>query len=395
MDKLSCSAVPDYALLALETLEKGGHKAYLVGGCVRDILMGKTPSDYDIASSALPEEVISLFPFNKKITSGIKHGTVGIVTESGEVLEITTLRVDGEYEDLRRPLRVLFTDDIKKDLSRRDFTVNAMALTSGGTLIDPFSGRADIEKKIIRAVGSPKKRFSEDALRIMRALRFSSVLGFDIEEETACALREKSSLLKYVAAERIYSEFKKLISGKNASEALVYKDVLSQAVPFSQNAEPRFFKNRTESERQDFSLSAALFFYPSGEDDAKEAFLRLKADKKTKTEALDILAAGDRLTENLILIKKLLSEYSYETVKRLISFNYLTGRIVNREKYLSLLAEADSSCVRIEDLAVTGNDLAALGYKGKEIGKKLSLLLSDVIEGRCENEKNELISRCQ
>lgn len=389
------SKVPGYAKDALKVLEKGGYRAYLVGGCVRDILMGKTPSDYDIASSALPEEVISLFPLNKKITSGIKHGTVGIVEKSGAVLEITSFRVDGEYIDNRRPDSVLFTDDIKKDLSRRDFTVNAMALSLDGELIDPFSGRADIEKKIIRAVGSAKTRFSEDALRIMRALRFSSVLGFDIEEETACALREKSSLLEYVAAERIYSEFKKLLSGINAEKALAYSDVLSSAIPFSDSINPLFFINRTDGERLDFALSAALFFYPVGKDGAKEALSILKSDTKTKTEVIKILSYEEPIPQNLTEMKKVLSIYSFETVKRLISFFFITGKINDREKYLPLLSEAKDSCVRIKDLAVKGSDLASLGYKGKEIGEKLSLLLTDVIEGRCKNEKNELLSRCQ
>lgn len=393
MDKL-CT-VPDYVRDVLRVLFEGGFHAYLVGGCVRDILMGKTPSDYDIASSARPEEVISLFPFNKKITSGIKHGTVGIVTESGAVSEITSFRVDGEYIDMRRPDSVIFTDDIKKDLSRRDFTVNAMALSLDGELIDPFSGRADIEKKIIRAVGSPQTRFSEDALRIMRALRFSSVLGFDIEDRTAIALKEKAHLLKYISSERIYSEFKKLLSGLNAEKALDYDDVLSIAIPFSDSINPLLFKNRTDSERQDFALSAALFFYPVGKDGAKEALSALKSDTKTKTEVIKILSAEDAIPQTLTEMKKLLSAYSYETVKRLISFYFLTGQICEREKYLSFLSEVKDSCVRIKDLAVKGSDLAALGYKGKKIGEKLSLLLSDVIEGRCKNEKDELLSRCQ
>ena len=199
----------DYRII-LEKLEENGKEAYLVGGYVRDLLLGLSPKDCDIATNALPEETEQIFSDYPVIRTGIKHGTVTVLLH-GQPYEITTYRLDGNYSDRRHPDSVQFTASIEEDLSRRDFTVNAMALSQNGKIIDPYGGRADLKKRIIRCVGDPWKRFEEDALRILRALRFSSVFGFPLEEKTAKAAKEQKEALSLISKERLFSELKKAL----------------------------------------------------------------------------------------------------------------------------------------------------------------------------------------
>lgn len=371
--------IPDYVKYVVTGLNSCGYEAYLVGGCVRDILMGRLPSDYDIATNALPKETACVFESEKIITSGMRHGTVGVVAE-GNVVEITTYRIDGAYSDLRHPEKVTFTEKIEEDLSRRDFTVNAMAMSPDGKIKDPFGGMNDIERKIIRTVGCPNERFSEDALRIMRALRFSSVLGFLIENETYEAAVNKKALLKMIAPERIYSELKKLLAGENASVALMGGRILPECGEL---------EKRTEEERKDSALALALLF--SDCDRAKRALSYLKADKKTEKSVTDTLNLPFPLSERDM--RFLLGKHSAECVTRLISFAYLKGKISSREKYMKILSEAEKKCNSIKALAVDGNDVKAMGYSGKEIKEALERLLSDVISGVCENNREELLAR--
>ena len=202
--------LPANVLLAISMLEKAGYEAFAVGGAVRDSLLGKDASDFDITTSAFPQETKKVFEGFNVIETGIKHGTVTVMFE-GEPLEITTYRIDGEYEDNRHPSKVTFTRNVEDDLARRDFTINAMAYNPVRGLVDPFGGGDDLKKGIIRTVGDGEKRFSEDALRILRCIRFASVLGFDIEEKTAESAKKMVSLLDNVSAERIFVELKKLI----------------------------------------------------------------------------------------------------------------------------------------------------------------------------------------
>ena len=214
----------------LNILHTGGHEAYCVGGAVRDSLMGFTPEDWDITTSARPDETEELFKDYKTIDTGLKHGTLTVIINH-KPYEITTFRIDGEYNDNRHPEEVIFTPDLKDDLARRDFTVNAIAYNSEG-IVDLYGGREDIYNSIIRTVGDPDKRFNEDGLRILRALRFASVLGFEIEHETASAIHRNRHLLKNISAERISTELSKLICGKNAFNILMeYPDVLSVFIP--------------------------------------------------------------------------------------------------------------------------------------------------------------------
>ena len=220
--------LPEKVKKIISMLEDSGFEAFAVGGCVRDSLLGKEPTDYDITTSALPEETKEVFKNEHIIETGIKHGTVTVLMES-EPFEITTFRIDKDYLDNRRPEKVLFTRSLEEDLARRDFTINAMAYSEKTGLIDVFGGASDLEHGIIRTVGDANARFNEDALRIMRALRFSSVLGFEIEEKTAFSVFKNRKLLKNISAERIFSELKKLICGKDA-----------QSVCFSRGNRPVF-----------------------------------------------------------------------------------------------------------------------------------------------------------
>ena len=215
----------------LETLEKAGFRAYLVGGCVRDMIMGREPGDFDIAASSRPEETAAVFASDRVIPTGIKHGTVTVIHQ-GESFEITTFRRDGSYGDLRRPDSVEFTDDIEEDLGRRDFTVNAIAMDAAGNICDPYGGRADIGRRLIRCVGDPIARFSEDALRILRAVRFSSVLNFDIDDETSSAALALCGKISAISAERKRTELVKLISGENCTQVMLkYREIIAAVVP--------------------------------------------------------------------------------------------------------------------------------------------------------------------
>ena len=223
--------IPEHVRGIMDRIEDAGHEAFAVGGSLRDALLGIPPHDWDVTTSALPDTVASLFPDKHVIPTGLQHGTVTVVAD-GDPIEITTYRVDGEYTDSRRPDAVRFTTSIEDDLSRRDFTVNAMAYSDVRGLVDLFGGRADLEGKIIRAVGDPEKRFTEDALRIMRAFRFSAQLDFEIEKDTLEAALKLRKRLKNIAKERIGSEFMRLLSSSAASRSLTLMgEVLGEIIP--------------------------------------------------------------------------------------------------------------------------------------------------------------------
>ena len=223
--------IPEYITKVLRLLKDGGHEGFLVGGCVRDSLMGKEPHDYDITTSATPDEMKRCFAGEKVIETGVRHGTLTVVSDSNNV-EVTTFRVDGEYEDNRHPTQVSFTHRLQDDLSRRDFTVNAMAYSPERGVVDIFDGQKDIERRLIRCVGDPDKRFNEDALRILRALRFSSALDFDIDKNTDESIRKNKGLLKNISSERMYSELVKIILGNGAERVLLsYPEVIAEILP--------------------------------------------------------------------------------------------------------------------------------------------------------------------
>ena len=228
--KQAALEIPAYVRETLTALETAGHQAYCVGGCVRDSLLGRMPEDWDVTTSALPEETMKVFG-NRAIPTGLKHGTVTVCCQEGKV-ETTTFRRDGVYADHRHPEQVTFTPDLTEDLARRDFTVNAMATDLRGTVYDPFDGQADLQEGILRCVGDPERRFSEDALRILRCLRFAAVLGFSIEPETGKALLTCRNLLREMAPERVHEELTKLLCGPWAASVLRrYPDVIGAVLP--------------------------------------------------------------------------------------------------------------------------------------------------------------------
>ncbi len=434
-------AIPEYVEKALLILQKNGYEAYPVGGCVRDSIMGKTPYDWDITTSALPDEMKTVFCDCRVIETGIQHGTLTVFPQEGSPsLEITTFRTDGDYEDHRHPQHVLFTNSLHEDLSRRDFTINAMAL--GKDIVDPFGGFKDLAEKVIRCVGEPEQRFEEDALRILRALRFASVLGFSIEAETAKAMEKKKQLLLHIAPERIYSEWKKMLCGQAAVQVLRrYISVIGQFLPellpmcgFLQYNPHHCYDvwehslHAVENTPPCFTFRMAALFHDVGKPDTffrdadgighfygharKSAekvthiLDRLRADNAAK-EKIEFLVAnhGLSLPPEEILLKKRLRKFGEEAVHDLFIIQRADASALANpeEKYRELdCAEQifnkilqEKQCFSLKDLMVTGEDLKAYMSPGPEMGKLLSFLLEKVMEGTCANEKSSLLSAAQ
>ncbi len=436
--------IPDNAEKIINALCENGFDSYVVGGCVRDFLLGKPVSDTDIATSALPIETEKILRSKhiKVIETGIKHGTVTAVIDKTPY-EITTFRTDGEYMDSRRPESVEFVRDIKEDLKRRDFTVNAMAYNESAGLIDLFGGKDDLKDRIIRAVGDPDKRFKEDALRIMRALRFSAVLGFEIEENTKKALFENRFLLKNIAAERILTELLKLLVGKNVLHVLdEYREVIAVVIPelrdtfhCAQNTPWHMYtvyehiiravafappdsvirltmllhdigkpsvKQTDENGRDHFKTHAA-----AGERIAETVLRRLKVSNEIFSKVTTLIKYHQSVENvNDIKIKRWFNKIGQEYTLSLFEVRIADLKAHNtkkaevhaeiqtlerlKEEALALISRGDP--YRVCDLAVNGNDLMALGFSGRDIGDKLQEILALVLEDKLKNEKSELLS---
>lgn len=351
----------------INLIEKNGFCAYVVGGCVRDMLMGKPAHDYDIATSALPEDIISIF--KKTVPTGIKHGTVTVLSE-GYSVEVTTFRTEGDYLSHRQPKSVSFVKSIEEDLSRRDFTVNAMAYNKNG-LVDPFGGRADLENKILRAVGDPEKRFNEDALRILRLFRFSSVLGFEIEEETLNAAVKLSHLLSSISAERIREELKKALNGE-------YPERLSPLT--EKHITPDFKKIKMHSGTP---LSLFAFLY-SGEKDILKAAQILKLSNKEKESYQKLLFL---LNEEKPTTKQQVKELLFLTSEEAFE-DYI---LYSGEPLSDLFNEAKTEPYKISDLKIGGEDLMRIGISGAEIGETLEMLRKEIIICPDKNTKEILL----
>ncbi len=433
--------LPSYVKYALEKLEHAGFCAYAVGGCVRDSLLGKEPFDFDITTSALPEETKTVFAGEHIIETGIKHGTVTVLIEH-HPLEITTFRVDLGYSDNRHPSSVAFTPSLKEDLARRDFTVNAMAYSEKSGIVDIFGGKSDLEHGIIRAVGDPSTRFNEDALRIMRALRFASVLGFSIEEKTSAAVHENKNLLENVSVERLSCELVKLLCGKAADAVLKeYSDVISVMIP-----ELSVLKGyRQHHFRHDLDLLehtaavlmktppnqilrlAALFhdmgkplcrsfdengtahYYGHAQKSAEIANNRLfvlKLDSQTRENVTElVLHHEDHFPAEPKCVKRMLNklgEQRYFELLELMSadehgkaekYRMPDGEFMKyREIAEKIIAEKE--CFSLKELAVKGSDLIEIGYKpSPEMGKALTELLEAVMDGEVPNEREALLKR--
>ena len=379
--------IPAGAERIIEKLKTNGHEAYIVGGCVRDALLGKAPYDYDITTSALPEEIKSIF--EKTVDTGIAHGTVTVICD-GVPYEVTTFRIDGEYQDSRHPVSVSFTKKVELDLARRDFTVNALCYNHESGIIDAFGGISDLENKIIRAVRDPELRFSEDALRVFRAIRFAAVLGFNIEDKTKRAIREYKSSLKNISVERIYIEWKKLLSGKWAYTVIEeYLDVITECISELNGIklpERAKFDALTAEERQ------IILFACVGDSKVYEnAMCRLRVDNKTKDlgmTVIDNLFLSDDMDESglRLYLCGISDEAALTSARIAFALGRCSESVYERLKHL---IEADTPR-SIADLKIDGRDLIELGLRGEGIGRMLKELLTLVAMGKIENEKHKL-----
>ena len=379
--------IPQYVKNVLCKLIKNGHSAYLVGGCVRDLLMGRRPADYDIATSAYPEAVIKLF--RKVYKTGLEHGTVTVV-KNGHHLEVTTLRKDGMYSDARRPDSVSFSTDILSDLSRRDFTINAMAWSEESGLIDPFSARKDLSRKQIKCVGDPYERFYEDPLRILRAWRFASILGFTIEPDTVKAALSLRERLNLVSAERIQAEIVRMMLSKNIG---VLNDLIRSGFleRFGLRSAPDMLM-RLSKIRKDLRLRTVVFatvLEQNGDIENAETFLKaMKFDRKTISLLRKVLDSKVSFRCPLML-KKGISEYGYEVMLCAASVHYIkTGENVS-----SRISEIKKSgdCTSMRELQIDGEKLKEIGITdGMEIGRILKKLLEYVLIHPEDNQTEKL-----
>ncbi len=382
--------LPAEVRFALNALTRAGYQAYIVGGSVRDVLLGHEPHDYDITTSALPEEMLELFSKERLILNGMKHGTVTLI-KYGEPIEMTTFRIDGEYSDGRHPDAIEFTGNLYEDVARRDFTVNALCWNPEVGLIDYVDGEEDIENKIIRCVGDPDRRFTEDALRILRALRFSSVLDFDIDPLTAqCAIENREQLQK-IAVERVLVELKKLLCGVRAEQVLLdFRAVLEVVLPelstLSQD-EYMLAARRVSLTTPAPDLRLAALLYGLSAEAVSACAVRLKFSKVSRRfiEAIGENAARP-LPANRHEMRRMLGELGEELLAGLIELRNADM------KAMCHLVIQQGDCVSIRQLAVNGEDVYAAGVSRRKTGVCLSALLDAVIEDRLPNEKEALLA---
>ena len=365
--------LPDYIKTILDILDKNGYEGFVVGGSVRDFVMEKIPNDYDVATSALPEETKKCFKDFKTIDTGLKHGPVSVIA-GGNVVEITTYRIDGDYKDGRHPENVTFSSSLDMDLSRRDFTVNALAYSEKTGVYDIFGGLEDVKNKIIKCVGNPDKRFTEDALRILRALRFSSVLGFQIEEETKKSIKKNIELLENVSKERIFEELKKLVTGKNAE--YIFKEYQKELEFITGGDSVSNFKS--------INLYSSLAAIYKTEELAFNSLKSLKADNKTVSFVTKLIKYKDYPLDRISL-KKLLSKEGEEFSKEFGIFKNVLNSI---EEIIS-----SGECYSLKQLKIKGNHLKSMGYCGEEIKIALEKLLNLAIENDKLNDENILIQK--
>ncbi len=380
--------LPDYVQTLMGCLWAAGEEAYLVGGSLRDLLLGKEPHDYDLATSAIPKKTAAVFSHLRVIKTGMKHGTLTVLSE-GNPVEITTFRVDGSYTDARHPDCVTFTDRLADDLSRRDFTVNAMAYHPRTGLVDLFGGREDLGHRILRAVGDPKERFSEDALRIMRAFRFSAQLGFSIEEKTLRGAADCREGLGRIATERRAAEFLRLLMSQDPSEALrAMRD--TQILPYvagDYTPSETILAALKHSEQEDFARLGLFFAEAEGEQMGK-ALHALKYSNKQITGACAVARGSCRRMQSPKDARQLIAEtgtYAYEAAEASV----LRG--ISPKEALVWVAENRVPC-RIAELPVSGRELTELGLRGKEVGETLEELLKAVMEDPSCNNKETLLA---
>ena len=382
------------AIAVLSRFEAAGFDAYVVGGSLRDTLLGRPAFDIDIASGALPEQTAALFSDMRVIPTGIKHGTVTLITDSGAAFEITTFRTDGDYTDSRHPDSVSFTSKIEDDLSRRDFTVNAMAYNTKRGLVDLFGGKDDLDARIIRCVGEPEKRFSEDALRILRAFRFSAQLDFSIEKETLRAAVKLAPSLSKIARERVSAEMQKLLAAPCPCATLKLLSPLFPAILPEVEADPVRFE-LCDTLPRDPIARLGLLIFGSGKRLRVASSLRLSTKDSRRLSRLsgELTNTDATSPENA---RRLLADFGgdLDEAKLFVQIRDAVSQKNPSEKLALLDREAAlSPCLSLASLAVSGNDLINNGIaQGRFVGSILSELLNEVIKTPSLNEKSLLLA---
>ena len=433
--------IPYYVNECMTALRLSGFQAWAVGGCVRDSLLGLVPHDYDLCTDAMPEETEAVFAGRSLVTAGKKHGTIGVVTAGG-VVEITTFRRDGAYSDSRHPDRVAFVNDIREDLSRRDFTVNAVAWSDGTGYCDPFGGREDLEKKLLRAVGDPDTRFREDALRILRGVRFALRFSLTPEENTLKAMLALAPTLNGLSRERVFSELNGILPLLTVDAMALYAPILTQAVPelaptvrFDQHSPHHAYDLYTHISHVvaavpgDLTLRwAALLhdigkvptftrdetgrghFYGHAGESARMAEVllrRLTAPNALREQAVTLIENHmTPLQPERKALRRTVSRLGREMTEKLLLLQEadMAGKGTGEDtgntwfsqvrQVLSRL-DAEAAVPTLKDLAVDGNDLLALGYSGKEIGQCLNTLLARVIDETLPNTREALLTAAE
>lgn len=435
-------SLPHGATKIINLLTKHGFDAYVVGGCVRDSLYNIPPKDWDICTSAKPEEMLRCFDGFKVIETGLKHGTITVVLDDG-TYEVTTFRTDGVYTDNRHPDEVWFTSSLQEDLKRRDFTINAMAYSQAAGLVDPFGGQADLINRRIACVGNADDRFNEDALRIMRALRFASCYGFEIENSTAVSIHKNSGLLKNIAVERIASELIKLLGGIDVLSVLLnYSDVITTIIPelspcvgFDQNNKYHQYTvydhiahavDHYVFRGDDTVVKMALLLHDIGkpfcysEDErgghtyrhnimshkiARQVVERLRFDRRTQNEIAElVLCHDDKIEPTPKAIKRLLNRLGEKQLHRLLDIRFcdcMAHAIGTQNEFIKKCTDSrlilsniidESQCFSLRHLAINGTDLINAGIpEGVQIGIILNKLLDLVIDGKVQNQHDSLL----
>ena len=430
-------ALPEYVRGCLERLEDAGFRAWAVGGCVRDACLGIMPHDFDLCTDALPERIQAVFPDRELVLAGVKHGTVGVVTPGG-VVEITTLRTEGDYRDGRHPQWVKFVPELREDLLRRDFTINAMAWNPREGLQDPFGGREDLQKGILRAVGDPERRFREDALRILRGVRFAVRFHLTVEENTLAAMEALAPLMEGLSRERVFGELCDLLPGITGPELIRFAPVITQAIPelkpmvgFDQHSPHHAYDLYTHTAHVvgavpgDLTLRWAALLHDVGKistftldetgrghfyghaamsaEAADTILRRLKAPNALR-ERVGVLIRNHmtRLEEDKQLLKRRVRTLGWDAAEELLQLQEAdmgskgTGEEQDFDQFRRIRAlleqiRAENACLTLRDLAVNGKDMMALGLRGAEIGKTLNTLLDAVLEERLPNDREALL----
>lgn len=399
--------IPPQVEAILQKLAISGHEAYVVGGCVRDTILGTEPNDWDVTTSARPDEMELALSGYQCIKTGIQHGTLTVLTDYMPV-EVTAYRIDGRYSDNRHPDSVRFTNSLREDLSRRDFTVNALAYNHAEGIIDCFEGMEDLKNRTIRCVGIPDLRFQEDGLRILRALRFSAVLDFTIEQGTSSGILENCALLRHIASERINSEFTKLLCGNAEGILRKYRPVFEQFIP-----EIRFITdagvwehtlNTVTAVEANPVLRLTMLLCSQSAETAGEILRRLRYDSDTINTVVRLVELQELpLPADEKALLRLLNQYGEKTLRYLFKVKAAdreaqdpaaTGELEELKAAEAILENILTRrlCFSLKDLKLKGSDLLSLGIpQGAEIGRLLSLLLDAVMDGKCPNQYDSLI----